>query len=599
MEPVVVTITGDSSGLDRAVNDASSALAGLDRGYQGVTAGSASFGRASDATKTKLEGLKKVAQGLGLGSVAGDVEDLAQGFGALGPVAAAAGAALLTVGGASVALYKVVSAITDASLSLESLNEEVRGVKELQGVWTDDDIQRSNDAATALDAIGEIAKVVAGNLGTFYLPIVEQVSVGLLEFALLVKDVNEANYQLAIRVKDVVAEYLPLADVLEYVNGLTGDYQQRARDTIQAMQDQEQTASTFAAMMQAAAESRESYAKSQAEAERDAAAAARKASAERARQLQAEATAIEQLRGIAESSMIDRLDGMERIDAEYQRELARLAELSAASGESEEAYAALAEARYAIDEEYAAKRQELRDAEAEAVAEQQAADLEAYHEKLDEQWSAYEAADKARRAAAKEEAQEEDERRKSQADYIAQTYQTLGGMVADYYASKADSAKDGSRAESEAALTAFRVEQGLALARIPIDTAMAITKAFALFGPPPSPPGIAAAAIATATGIAQTAAVLAQKPPTAHDGRSADEVNALLLRDEAVLNSRAARALGDQAISALNRTGSVPSGGPSYAIFAPDGREVDSLASRLRQTRAMRMARSPRSEVYR
>lgn len=82
----------------------------------------------------------------------------------------------------------------------------------------------------------------------------------------------------------------------------------------------------------------------------------------------------------------------------------------------------------------------------------------------------------------------------------------------------ADSAEEGSAAQQAAAIAAFRLNQAGSIGTIAINTAEAITKGIALFGPPPAPAGIAAITFASAIGLAQAAAVAAQAPPTFHAG---------------------------------------------------------------------------------
>jgi hypothetical protein len=57
----------------------------------------------------------------------------------------------------------------------------------------------------------------------------------------------------------------------------------------------------------------------------------------------------------------------------------------------------------------------------------------------------------------------------------------------------------------------FKRDKALRIAQIAIDTATAIAKGIATFGPPPSPAGIASIAFASAIGIAQAAAVAKQQ----------------------------------------------------------------------------------------
>jgi len=79
-------------------------------------------------------------------------------------------------------------------------------------------------------------------------------------------------------------------------------------------------------------------------------------------------------------------------------------------------------------------------------------------------------------------------------------------------------AAEGSKAQKEAAMVAFRIQQAAGIGQVAMDTAGAVTKAMALFGPPPSPAGIAAIAAASAIGLAQAALVAAQAPPSFHTG---------------------------------------------------------------------------------
>lgn len=115
------------------------------------------------------------------------------------------------------------------------------------------------------------------------------------------------------------------------------------------------------------------------------------------------------------------------------------------------------------------------------------------------------------------------------------------------------------------------LEKTAAIFSIGVNTAQAIMKGFAIFGPPPSPAGIAAAAAAGIAGGIQAAAVAAQ-PVQFHTGTS--EVPALLTPREAVLTPRAADTLGRGTIDALNR-GTGMHQGPAVAVVSLDGRALD------------------------
>lgn len=67
------------------------------------------------------------------------------------------------------------------------------------------------------------------------------------------------------------------------------------------------------------------------------------------------------------------------------------------------------------------------------------------------------------------------------------------------------------KAKFERAL--FPINQAVALSNVAMNTAASILKGFSMFGPPPSPLGIAAAGAASAAGALQTAAILTRQPP--------------------------------------------------------------------------------------
>jgi hypothetical protein len=109
---------------------------------------------------------------------------------------------------------------------------------------------------------------------------------------------------------------------------------------------------------------------------------------------------------------------------------------------------------------------------------------------------------------------------------------------------------------------------------------MASMKAIAMFGPPPSPPGIAALAAAGITQGASIAMIAAQKPPSFHRGGSPDEVQATLTRNEAVLSPRGVSAMGgEDGVKALNRGERGGSGGSTVVML--NDRVIDVISSRI------------------
>ena len=104
-------------------------------------------------------------------------------------------------------------------------------------------------------------------------------------------------------------------------------------------------------------------------------------------------------------------------------------------------------------------------------------------------------------------------------------------------------------------------DKKLALFRIAIDTAAAIIKGIVQFGPPPSPPGIAAIASAIALGAIEAGIVLATPIPKFAKGvtrfkgkgsNTSDSNLAMLSNNESVINAKASIE-NEKAIDALNR----------------------------------------------
>ena len=148
------------------------------------------------------------------------------------------------------------------------------------------------------------------------------------------------------------------------------------------------------------------------------------------------------------------------------------------------------------------------------------------------------------------------------------------------------------KAARKAARQNWEAEKGIAIAGVVFNTAVAAIKAFAMYGPPPSPGGIAASAAAITAGGVQAAMIATASPPQFHTGldastlggltaaftRTPDERLATLTPDESVLNGRAGEALGAGGVSQLNATGQL--GGGGGAVLAFEGRHIDELFTR-------------------
>jgi hypothetical protein len=209
-------------------------------------------------------------------------------------------------------------------------------------------------------------------------------------------------------------------------------------------------------------------------------------------------------------------------------------------------------------EQLGAMRQAQHEDEAARIAAERAANVEAYHAARDE----YHATRAGMTA---------DERARAEAE--------LALMQASGRARGAQ-LRGEQKAAQAAAVKSFQRQTVAAIGQTFIDAALASMKAIAQFGPPPSPPGIAALAAAGATQAVSIGMIAAQKPPTFHRGGSPDEVAATLTRNEAVLNPSGVAAMGgEEGIKALNRGERGGSGGSTVVML--NDRVLDVISSRI------------------
>lgn len=190
-----------------------------------------------------------------------------------------------------------------------------------------------------------------------------------------------------------------------------------------------------------------------------------------------------------------------------------------------------------------------------------------------------------------------------QLDADAKAYNEAEALEAALQGRKIENTKTRMEDQRKSARQAAKAAKQAALLGVAVNTSAAILQAFALFGPPPSPAGIAGAASATAAGIFQAAAIRRQKLPTAHSGEfiQPDETIRKVRSGEAVLNQRAAADLGGrQGIDALNRG----SGTGSIVIQSVvDGRIVSEAVARQLARRSgtidqiMRQGRRPLGQL--
>ena len=145
-----------------------------------------------------------------------------------------------------------------------------------------------------------------------------------------------------------------------------------------------------------------------------------------------------------------------------------------------------------------------------------------------------------------------------QLDLDKQQHAAAASMAAAQNAGDISRAKGRLKRQRDDVRQAAKAAKQAALLGVAVSTSAAILQAFAMFGPPPSPVGIAAAAAAAATGLTEAAAIRRQKLPAAHSGEfiQPDETLRKVRAGEAILNQRAAADVGGAAgVRALNRGG--------------------------------------------
>ncbi len=110
--------------------------------------------------------------------------------------------------------------------------------------------------------------------------------------------------------------------------------------------------------------------------------------------------------------------------------------------------------------------------------------------------------------------------RQEEVEVALATAGSVGQIAQNVTATAIDAIDKRSKAGREAARNAAKAAKSAAIFGVGIDTAAAIVKGFAMFGPPPSPAGIAAAAAALSAGVAQTVAIAKQPLPKFFSGSS-------------------------------------------------------------------------------
>ena len=504
------------------------------------------------------EGLKRMAQAVGgkTGEMAGRVEALGQSVAALAtPLGAGTAAAVAMTAAVTGLAAGMVAAVFAADDFIDDL-KELQGLEGFQ-LLPAEQVEAIENVNGSLDAIGAIAKQATVVLAGEFAPAMEQAAVAVVALNLAMLDgirqvadavdlfevlgdamidglmgpidlvvaglagmvkalalVAEAAGQdeLAGKLTDATTamaqlrKQLTTAKLMEAANltmdlaDNTGRYRERALELIGGLQELDATQTSVKASTQDLA------------AEIDAITEKSLASFRKA--LEAEQKALEQVAAIGTAARASQLTAEQKLTAEYGNQLAALQELSEAYPENLAIQQEAANSKLAIETDY--------------------------HEKL--QAMAEDTAEKERL----QRLQEIDERLA-----VANTAVATADMVAQNRLDNMDKTTDAGRAEAE---RMFRIQKALAMVGVLIDGAAATVKAFAQFGPPPSPVGIAAAVAAGAATTASLAMIAAQKPEFPMGGivPSIDHQLISAQPGEAVLNRQAVNRLGPSGIDALN-----------------------------------------------
>jgi hypothetical protein len=346
--------------------------------------------------------------------------------------------------------------------------------------------------------MGPIDLVVAGLAGMVKALALVAEAAGQDELAGKLTDATTAMAQLRKQIS--TAGLLEAASLTIDLADSTGNYSARARELIGSLEELDATQTSVKASTQDLS------------AEIDAITEKSLASFRKA--LEAEQKALEQVAAIGTAARKSQLTAEQALQREYADQLLAIHALSTAHQDNLAIQDEAAAARLALEKEYFAELGALRDADA-----------------------------------AKEQAAIEARRNDSAA--LAKSLIQTGDMLTQARLENIDTTTEAGKTEAS---RMFATQKALAIVTALIDGALATSKAFAQFGPPPSPAGIAAAAAAAAQTSAAVALIAAQKPEFPMGGivPSMDHQLISAQPGEAVLNRQAVNRLGPSGIDALN-----------------------------------------------
>ena len=574
-EKVVLEFEANMSGMQQAIasipgmteKEAKQAVKALRKSF--LTAEKAAkkaakvSGKAFSKTQKDVEdtgeGLKRIAQAVGgkTGEMAGRVEALGQSVKALASPMGLAAAAVVGVTAATVAL---TAAAVKAVMAADELVEELKGLEDLRGFELIEPEQLASIETfnTSLDALAAIGKQAAVVYAAEFGPALEQMAVRVvaaslagLDFLRFIGNSIEgfeefrfAMIQHMLTPMDLLSERLIavasiIAKVAKAIGAdelagnlhaavagfedfrsaiddaavsgfdivdLFGDYTPRARELIGTLDELADAEEQTAKATEKHATARDALNASVKQGNRD--------QELRVEALKQAADASAELKSITDEAVKGQLTEGQKLQREYADQLIAIHKLEQAHKGNAEVQAEAAAARAAVEKDYQDKVEAM---EAAAAARRKAQQVQQLSEGL------------------------------ALTSQLIDASDTLMQSRID----NADMATTAGRVQAE---KAFQTQKRLAIVQVLIDAAAATIRAFAQFGPPPSPAGIAAAAAVAATSAISIGTISAQQPEFPMGGivPSIDHQLISAQPGEAVLNRQAVNRLGPSGIDALN-----------------------------------------------
>jgi uncharacterized protein YajQ (UPF0234 family) len=471
--------------------------------------------KAAEEAERALKGLYELSGGSGE-----QMEKLSAVLSALQNPAVLGAVAVTAVGTAAVGSVAGVVALVAAA---EDLAEELEPLQEIEGFGvTPEQLASIHAANSALEGVVSIGKQGALTLGAEFAPAVEQAATVVLKLGLIGMDAFNAfaegdsilrqvgGFMGDKLVKLILAPVSSLMRLIDTMGSLAGAL---GADEISAKL--KQVSDDYDAFTRGVADSAvDFYFDAAAEGVQKLDKATGNYDA-RAQELIGTLTKIRTADKEAEKAAKDHAAALETAaklvqGLTYDRMDDRLKLKQA----EEEALAALLETEVATAEQIQILREEFSQRRLDLVATESQAAEDDYKRRVKLEQALTD-------AKARELDQQVKDQQKAQQDALgfaasaASSLGKLAGLVAEnQIANSAKSAK----ARKKAAMVAYKAEKAAALATVAINTASAVLKGIATFGPPPSPLGIAAIASAALIGGTQAAAIAATPPPEFHIG---------------------------------------------------------------------------------